>query len=223
MKLKSSHLFVSVFAVVLGLASANSHAAKFGVRVVSPDGTPVAGAAVCIGTHGNYKQFGAMFTSANGDVTVDVPPVPLVVTISKNRFSGMRIDEPARRFNLIKTVKLHDGVPGPRCRAGSSMAQSGSGSSSSGLQINSVDVNERAFDVSVTPIVSGSANSYRISRSASMNGSTWRKMSAGAGSIRVEDKLLGSTVYLQVRRYKEVKGAVLEAQSNIFPVNLAGY
>lgn len=147
----------------------------------------------------------------------------MVVTVSKSRFSGVRLDEPARRFNLIKTVKLHDGVPGPRCRAGSSLADSGSdnGGASSGLQIASVSVNDSAFNVAVVPSITGTANSYRMSRSKSMDNAKWRNLSSR--SITVDPNLLGSTVYLQVRRFKQVEGATLEAHSNIVPVNLAGF
>ena len=225
MKFLSRKLFLlPLLTLALGFASANAHAAKFGVRVVGADGLPVAGAAVCVGTHGDYKQFGAFFTSSEGDVIVDVPPVPLVVTVSKSRFSGVRLDEPARRFNLIKTVKLHDGVPGPRCRAGSSLADSGSnnsGASSSDLQIAGVSVNDSAFNVAVVPSITGIANSYRMSRSQSMDNAKWRNLSSR--SITVDPNLLGSTVYLQVRRFKQVEGATLEAHSNIVPVNLAGF
>lgn len=206
---------------LLGFASTQAHAVKFGVRVVGADGAPVAGAAVCIGTHGNYKQFAATFTSADGDVMVDVPSVPLVVTVSKNRFSGVRMAEPARRFNLVKTVKLHDGVPGPRCRAGSSLASSDSQQGApSGLQISNVRVTENAFNVAVTPEILGNANSFRMSRSKSMKNAKWQNFSS---NIMVDPNMLGRTVYLQVRRYKQVKGATLEAHSNVVPVNLAGY
>ena len=214
-------ILLPLLTALLGFASSNAHAVKFGVRVVGADGAPVAGAAVCIGTQGNYKKFGAVFTSADGDVIIDVPPVPLVVTVSKNRFSGIRMSEPARRFNLVKTVRLHDGVPGPRCRAGSSLAESDAPDAPSGLQIGNVRVSENAFNVAMTPQISGSANSYRVSRSASMNNAEWRQLSAR--SIMVEPDLLGGTVYLQVRRVKQAQGATLETQSNVVPVNLSAY
>lgn len=223
MKILSRKLILlPLLTIVLGLASANAHAAKFGVRVVGADGMPVPGAAVCIGTHGNYKQFGAFFTSSEGDVMIDVPPVPLVVTVSKNRFSGVRLDEPARRFNLVKTVKLHDGVPGPRCRAGSSLADSdNSGGGVNGLQIGDVGIRDTAFNLALVPTISGNANSYRMSRTKSMDNAKWQSLSSR--SIMIDPNMLGSMVYLQVRRYKQVNGATLEAHSNVVPVNLAGY
>lgn len=222
MKTISKKIFIlPLLGVLLGFASTQAHAVKFGVRVVGADGAPVAGAAVCIGTAGNYKQFGALFTSADGDVMIDVPSVPLVVTVSKNRFSGVRMSEPARRFNIVKTVKLHDGVPGPRCRAGSSLASSDSQQSApAGIKIGNVSIRENAFNVAVIPQVTGNANSYRLSRSESMTNAKWRNFTS---SIMVDPNLLGGTVYLQVRRYQQVKGASLEAHSNVVPVNLAGY
>lgn len=223
MKTISQKIFIlPLLGALLGFASTQAHAVKFGVRVVGADGAPVAGAAVCIGTAGNYKQFGALFTSADGDVMVDVPSVPLVVTVSKNRFSGVRMAEPARRFNLVKTVKLHDGVPGPRCRAGSSLASSDSqqDAPSGSIKIGNVSVRENAFNVAVIPQISGNANSYRMSRSESMTNARWRNLSS---TISVDPNLLGGTVFLQVRRFKQVQGATLEAHSNVVPVNLAGF
>jgi len=37
----------------------------------------------------------------------------------------MRVQEPARGFNLIKDMTLIEGIPGPRCRADSALASAG--------------------------------------------------------------------------------------------------
>lgn len=116
---------LSAIAAVGLAASLSAEASQFGVRVVDDAGEPVSGASVCVGLPGNYKQFGALFTNANGMAMTDVPNVPLVVTISKTRFSGIRMREPARGFSLIREVRLSDGTPGPRCKAGSTIAEGG--------------------------------------------------------------------------------------------------
>ena len=208
-------VFSAVAAAMFLLATTTAHAAKFGVKVVSADGTPIAGAAVCIGTHGNYKQFAAMFTSADGDVVVDVPPVPLLVTVSKSRFSAVRLTEPARRYNLVKTVKLQDGIPGPRCKADSSLADAGI--TNGGPTISNVGVRDKVFNVSLMPQVSGGVNKYRIATSKSMRNAVWEDFRK---EIVVDPKMLGKTVYLQVAKVLQQEGASIEAHSNVVAVDL---
>jgi len=208
-------VFSTAIASMLLIAAGSAHAAKFGVKVVSADGTPVAGAAVCIGTHGNYKQFAAVFTSSEGDVVVDVPPVPLLVTVSKNRFSAVRLAEPARRYNLVKTVKLQEGIPGPRCKADSSLADAEI--TNGGPTISNVAVRDEVFNVSLMPRVSGTVNKYRIGTSRSMQNAVWENYSR---EIVVDPKMLGKTVYLQVAKVLQQEGASIEAHSNVVEVNL---
>jgi len=77
----TSKLVLSMAVVTLSAFVLPAHAAKFGVRVVDDNGIPVAGASVCIGLQGNYKQFAATFTDTQGQVVVEVPNVPLLVTV----------------------------------------------------------------------------------------------------------------------------------------------
>ena len=86
---RAGHLVgAALIAAALG-ASAGAQAARFGVRVVDAFGEPVAGASVCVGLEGNYRQFGTAFTDADGLADMlEVPNVPLVVTVSKTRFAG---------------------------------------------------------------------------------------------------------------------------------------
>ncbi len=220
MKIITKLLALPTIAALALAFSSTANSATFGVRVISDDGTPVSGAAVCIGTHGNYKQFGSFFTSTSGDVMVDVPAVPLVVTISKNRFTGLRMAEPARRFNLVKEVRLLEGVPGPRCRADSAMAEADTGLRSPSLKINDVSVVEGIYSVFLKPSVDGSPSHYRLSRNSSFDGSRWQ---AFDDSIDIDESLLGKKdVYFQVRRYKSAAGAAIEAHSNVVKVDLTG-
>lgn len=207
---------IGVLAVTLLVSLVSTaHAAKFGVKVVSEAGEPVPGVAVCIGTHGDYKQFGAHFTSRAGDVILDVPNVPLVVTISKNRFTGVRLVEPARRFNLVKEVKLVEGIPGPRCRADSSLVDNSPGHE---LTIEDVLVENSVSNVSLFPEVSGEPSHYRISSDKSFSNAKWKKY---ATSIKLDQGLSeGGSVFLQMRKYSVVKNAWLEARSQVMNVAL---
>ena len=190
-------------------------AAIFGVRVVDAQGEPVSGASVCIGLAGNYSQFGAEFTGADGVISVDVPNVPLVVTVSNTRFACLRIEEPARGFNLVKEVKLVDGVPGPRCRAGSTMAE---GPGIPSIVIENIDVSKNAGLV-LRPTVSGGPSEYRIDSDDSFENASWKPFTE---SIRVADGLADERdLFLQMRHYAGTSDGWLEARSEVIAITIA--
>ncbi|MBX2884104.1 MAG: hypothetical protein KTR32_29385 [Granulosicoccus sp.] len=221
---------ISGLLVMLCLTAGSANAATFGVRVVSESGEPIAGAAVCIGTHGNYRQFASQFTSTSGEVTVEVPNVPLVVTVSRDRFSGIRLAEPARGFNLIKEVKLLDDVPGPRCRAGSMLVDNGSDAgslgvddvfikSAAGATVIAGEASTEFSTLSLIPSVTGYPSHYRLSDSASFSDSEWFEYTAAAISVP-EDLQRTKSVYLQLRRYFERDTGWIEARSDIVSFEL---
>lgn len=208
-------LVLTVALLTLSALAVPAHAAKFGVRVVDDNGVPVAGASVCIGLQGNYKQFGATFTDTNGQVVVDVPNVPLLVTVSKDRFTGLRTAEPARSFNLIKQVKLREGVPGPRCRAGSKIADGAAGAS---ITVADIAVQSGAFNTILSPTVSGEPSHYRVSADKDFADAKWEKFSnqiALAGDLSESEK-----VYLQLRKRTGSSKAWMESRSNVMTVRL---
>lgn len=205
---------------VAGIVSLSSigtaQAAKFGVRVVDESGEPVSGAAVCFGLHGNYKQFGAMFTGHDGSAIVDVPNVPLVVTVSKTRFSGVRMQEPSRSFSLVKQVKLIEGVPGPRCTAGSAIAEAKPGFAP--IQVSRISFDEDSLQTIMKPEVSGAPSHYRVSTSRDFKNSRWQRYSDSiALSAALTDNEL---LYVQFRRFSGSNNGWLEARSDILTVNL---
>ncbi|MDB3935983.1 hypothetical protein N9383_04610 [Granulosicoccus sp.] len=203
-----------VLSLLAGVAS-TAHAVTFGVKVVNEKGVPVSGASVCFGLPGNYKQFGALFTDTDGQVTAEVPNIPFVVTISKTRFSGMRINEPGRSFNLIKQVTLTEGVPGPRCKAGSTLAES----EQSSIKIIETDVADNGRTVSITPLATGEPTDYRLSESPeSVELANWQTLDT---SLEVPADMTDlDIVYLQMRRYAETNNGWLEARSSVVPVLL---
>lgn len=211
----SSKLILSAAVLTLSALALPAHAAKFGVRVVDDNGVPVAGASVCIGLQGNYKQFGATFTDSQGQVMVDVPNVPLLVTVSKDRFTGLRSAEPARSFNLIKQVKLREGIPGPRCRAGSVLAE---GEPSTNITVSDIAIKTNDSSTILSPTVSGNPSHYRVSTSKEFDDARWIKYS---NQIALARKISESQkVYLQLRKRSGTSKAWLEARSKILTVRL---
>lgn len=194
-----------------------AQAVQFGVRVVDTAGEPIAGAAVCIGLPGNYRQFGTRFTDADGSAMVDVPNVPLVVTVSRSRFTGIRIEEPARGFNLIKQVTLTEGVPGPRCRAGSALADAESPSVPP-IVIDHIAIEEGVYTTTLTPTVVGKPSHYRISLTPEFENARWNRFSS---TIPLEGDMNDSEqVYLQLRHFAGTSKGWLEARSDVVTVRL---
>ena len=201
---------LSVIAAVGMTASLSAEASQFGVRVVDDAGEPVSGASVCVGLPGNYKQFGALFTNADGMAMTDVPNVPLIVTISKTRFSGVRMSEPARGFKLIREVRLSDGIPGPRCRAGSTIADGAA------IKVDDVHVIEVASTTTLEFSVSGEPSHYRIATSSEFDGAQWLDYQP---SIVLPLSLAQQgQIFLQMRRYEGSSDAWLEARSEVVEV-----
>jgi len=201
--------------LALGLVGASAaDAAHFGVRVVDGGGQPVSGASVCIGLEGNYSQFGASFTDIDGNAgPVEVPNVPFVLTISKTRFAGLRLEQPGRDFDLVREVTLPSGAPGPRCKAGSSVV-----ANPPAIDVRGVDVAAGSGPTTLTPNVSGEPSHYRVARDESFAGAPWRRFEQ---VIALPEGLAGEpAVYLQMRRYTGNAQAWLEARSNIVAVEI---
>jgi len=208
--------FLSAALVLACSLVSPAHAAKFGIRVVDQNGTPVAGAAVCIGLQGNYKQFAAQFTDTNGNVMVDVPNVPLLVTVSKDRFTGTRSSEPARGFNILKEVKLREGTPGPRCRAGSSLADIMANPPS--ITVRDIAVTNGASRTVLQPNVTGEPSHYRISANEDFDGVAWKNYSnqiALVGELNSSKK-----VFLQMRKMVGNSKASIETLSDVVTVRI---
>ncbi|MFK7892798.1 MAG: hypothetical protein AB8B63_18435 [Granulosicoccus sp.] len=203
--------------LLLGLLfSPASKAGQFGVQVLDDRGRPVAGASVCLGLPGNYAQFAAMFTGSDGVASADVPNVPLIVTVSKTRFSAVRLSEPARRFNIFRKVILADGgTPGPRCRAGSTLADS----DNSIVRVRNVAVHDSSSGRKVlTPDAVGKPTEYRVSGTERFTDIPWATL---RGSITLPSRLVeNQQVYLQLRRYQGSFLSWVEARSEPYTVYL---
>ncbi len=212
-----SHISIAIKAAALGAVlclSGTGNAAQFGVRVVDEAGLPVAGASVCFGLPGSYRQFGAVFTDVDGQAEAEVPNIPFVVTVSKTRFSGVRISEPARGFNLMKQVTLAEGTPGPRCKAGSTLTDAGQSS----IRISNVTVSEDGQATILTPVATGEPTEYRVGSSEFLESERWRTLN---GSIRVPGSMADlDEVYLQLRRFEGTASSWLEARSDAVAVYL---
>jgi len=201
----------------LSAAAASSHAGDFSVRVIDELGVPVAGASVCIGLVGNYTQFGTAFTDLDGNIpAVDVPNLPFVVTISKTRFAGMRVHEPARGFNISKQMTLTTGLPGPRCRADTTLADA---PNAPRILVRAMDVRSTDGRTTLIPEVLGGPSEYRIGASEEFLASAnWNSL--GSQIALPLELAQNESVFLQLRRFEGSRNSWLEARSSVITVDL---
>lgn len=205
-----------VTGLALSLSSVASHAGEFGVRIVDELGDPVPGASVCIGLEGNYTQFGTAFTDLDGYIpAVDVPNLPFVVTVSKTRFTGVRMHEPARGFNLVKQMTLATGTPGPRCRADSSLVGM---PDAPNILVRQMGVRSEEGRTTLIPTVIGGPSEYRVGTTKDFFGANWQGFN---DQIALPSELASQpSVYLQLRRMEGSKNSWLEARSDVITVDL---
>ena len=202
-----------MLAACLAVCGTSVHAGTFGVHVVNEVGDPLPGVAVCVGLQGNFRQFGALFTDTAGNATLDVPNVPLVVTVSKNRFTGTRLFEPARGFALMRQVELREGVPGPRCRAGSSLADT---SGIPGMIVKDIDISGSQSARLLKPRVDGSPSHYRISARRDFDGVSWQPWEP---AINLSAALSNSRqLFMQMRNRSGIEDAYVESLSDVITI-----
>ena len=203
---------VGVAAVLL---AAPLWAANLTVQVLERgSGTPLEGAAVCLGTGADPRQFGALRSSADGTVVFeDILDAPLSLTVSRTGFRGERRDLAGLRSDRVLTVLLPRGGLGPRCDAPTA------GDDARGLTISNFRIDGGAAStqrrrVTLDFRTAGEATHYRASESQDFADARWQplndqpmfELSAGGGEKRV---------YLQVRKHRQTEGVSLETSSEI--------
>ena len=212
LKMRSLPSTVTALGLISVMVSTPATAVKFGVKIVNEAGQALEGTAVCIGMPGNYTQFGSLLTDKTGLAMVEVPKVPFVLTVSKSSMGAMRINEPARGFNLIKEVTLTKNAAGPKCNV------EGLVKSESSVRISDVQVSDSTFTTTLNPRVEGQPTEYRVSRTPTFTGAKWTRFETSiplSASLSEEDE-----VYIQVRRYVGSRDAWVEARSDVVNVKL---
>lgn len=203
---------VTALGLIAVVASTPATAAKFGVKIVNEAGQSLAGTAVCIGMHGNYTQFGSMLTDKSGLAMMEVPKVPFVLTVSKSGTGAIRINEPARGFNLIKEITLTKDASGPKCNVVDLEK------SESSVKISDVHITESTYTTILNPRVVGEPTEYRVSRTPTFTGAKWKLFQTSiplSASLSEEDE-----VYIQMRRYSGTRKGWIEARSDVVNVKL---
>ena len=201
---------------LLAISSAVT-AADVDVRITSTaQDTPVANAAVCLGTPAVPRQFGARRTDFQGRVSFqDIPETPLLLTVSKTQHKSERRVLLASQNDRIVTVGLRRGGGGPSCSAPLEEGLVGMGS---GLQVEGCRINRGAAETSSRTVTlecaaQGAPTQYRASEQRDFRNTNWQpyeplvrfRLSPGKGK---------KTVYFQTRRASEASGASLQMVSN---------
>ncbi len=188
------------------------------VRVVDrQSGSPVAQAAVCLGTRARADQFGARRAAANGVVRFSGLPVNRMVLMASRRgYQGRQQDVEPLSGNRVIVLKLAPGGGGPVCVAtensGEPEQATGNELEITGVRVSADKTAPSGAQVQVMVDVSGQANQIRIAESADFAGAAWHALkpqnpytvSQGKGVKRL---------YIQVRRQVKSRGASIEVLS----------
>lgn len=192
-----------------------SQAANLSVQVLERgSGTPLVGAAVCLGTGANPDQFGALRTGSDGAVLFDdILDAPLVLTVSKTGFRGERRDIPGMRTDRVTTVLLPRGGLGPRCDAPNAGAEELE-LRISGFEIDGGAPVTRDRRVTLNFNSDGDATEYRASESRDFANASWQPL-AGKHTFELSRGPGEKRVYVQLRKYRQAEGLRLETMSEV--------
>lgn len=207
------HLLITLLLVVPQLAAAAD------IRVQVYDRarqSPLANAAVCVGTSARIDQFGAHLTDNRGYASfAGVPRAAIVVTVSRPDYKSEQETMVNSNSNRVLSMSLSTGGGGVPCP----LADTASSDYAGGLKVTRFRLNNGKVSTGNPAIllnsrVNGQVTQYRASERADLSGVSWQgytpaatfQLSAGPGK---------KTVYFQVRRHSDVNGAVIETLSPV--------
>ena len=202
---------------IAALGVAVVHAAQVSVRVVDAHSNrPLAGVAVCLGTAANPSQFGAFITPDDGTVVFDrVPDTSLSLTLSRQGFLGQRRWLPRARYDRHLTISFNRGGLGPRCAGARPVTpEKAAVIGVRNFILDGGAAVTRDRQVTLDFDAGAGATHYRAAETPDLERVPWQpltprpvfRLSPGSGR---------KTVYLQVRKYRETRGAALELVSAV--------
>jgi len=180
-------------------------------------GRALQGASVCLGTPADSIQLGGELSAGNGSVLFrDVPSAPLVLIVSKDGFITQRLPISGAPRNRGRVVLLGKGPQSPfSCRIPAfrpTMEQPGADLGTPGLAINGGARSTHQRRVRLDVATPSDANQFRASESADLSGAEWLPLN-GPPSFQLSPGRGLKRVYIQLRRYREIRGATLETRS----------
>lgn len=216
---QGSRFALRLLALISLLAPLQAVAGDVEVRVVDRrSGDPVVAANVCLGTPAEVDQFGALRTSPSGIARFPgVPSTEVVLTVSKAGYLGYRsmFYPPEGRYVVLG--RLSRGGLGPQCRSKALRADS---SQTGGLVVQDLRVETAGHStakavLTLSPVVSGRPDEYRISEYPDFHDARWLPFQPKF-TFQWKARPGPRTLYFQVRRRYQGKGASIEGESNIY-------
>jgi len=180
-------------------------------------GRALRGASVCLGTPADPIQLGGELSAGNGSVLFrDVPSAPLLLIVSKNGFVTQRLPISGAPGDSGKVILLGKGPQGPlSCRLPAfqpTTDQPGTDLGTPSLAINGGARSTHQRRVRLDIATPSDANQFRASESADLSGAQWLPLN-GSPSFQLSPGPGLKRVYIQLRRYREIRGATLETRS----------
>lgn len=207
-----------ILAVVITVFFTGSVAASgLKVRVFERGGkTPLAGAAVCVGTQARIDQFGAQRTDDKGYAEFDtLPSAGLLVTASMSGHKSEQELIVTGNSERLLVLSLASGGGGAVCP----LAGIEDTGASADLAVRWFRVGRGASEttsrkVSLDNSLRGRATQYRASERSDFSDTEWRYYSTSPDFMLSAEKGR-KMVYFQVRKHATVNGATLETLSPV--------
>lgn len=210
-----------VFAGLLwfALQGAEAVAGDVTVRVVHRgNGTPVEGAAVCLGSPANPRQFGTALTPGDGTVMfLDLPRTATLLTVSKQGFRGEQRRLGISSIHRLVTVPLPAGGLGPVCEPEREPVPVSRPKTTPTPGVKGFRLNEGAAvtadrEVRLGFAESGEPNQYRVGQDPQLTDTQWLPLTPNP-TYTLTGEPGRIVVYFQVRRYMVADGATMEVRS----------
>lgn len=185
------------------------------VRVMSREtGRVVPNVSVCLGTPADPSQLGARRTPGDGTVLFrDVPRAPLILTVSGVGYRPEERRLSALDHNAVMVVQVTTGG-GPPVGCEAPPLERARGFVVPGFRINAGADSTGRRRVTLNFVVPDGVTEYRASESPEFPDAQWREIRR-APTFELSPGEGTKTVYLQLRRYREVEGARLETRSRV--------
>jgi len=212
----SAKRFAHCLLLSLAATSFAVPAADLRIRVFDrAAGVPLAGAAVCLGTSANRRQFGAARTDWEGYAAfTDPPQAPLVITASSKGYKGERRSLVMSNTDRLLFMSLTTGGGGVKCTLEATGPAATGGLVVDDFRINGGAGTTQTRTVTLNHSATGQPTHYRASQSLDFKDAGW-EIYVPAPAFELTPGDGKKVVYFQVRRSSEINGAHLQTLSPV--------
>lgn len=176
-------------------------------------GTPVANAAVCLGTAADPVQFGAARTDTLGRASFEnLPRYGVQATVSAQGFQGRRQPLNSRQNHRLTKIALLRGGLGPECLAPALASKRETAEQPSSVSIEQLQIRQVGSQLQLHAKTAGAPNQIRVGSAAAFDQAEWQALQM---PLKIKRPPQGGPLLVQVRRATQKDGILLSVESAI--------